>query len=198
MASGRSKTEVWNGALDYIEEQPVSSDQDTSFSARWLARNYPQKRDYMLGRYLWKFARKRVILAPETAAPAWEWLYAYRLPADCIRLVPPTYDGSWNGTPIPFEEEEGLLLCDQPTSLRLRYVARIDEEGLWSNDFVAVMELYLALCMAHRITGKQSFVERLDVQLKETLREVKDVAAGQVAQEKYYDSDVLTSVFGSD
>jgi hypothetical protein len=198
MPSQRSRIDVWNGALDMIEEQPLSSDQDTSFSGRWLQRNYAQKRDYMLGRYYWKFARKRVVLAPDTVTPAWDWQYRYLLPADCIRIVPPTYDGSWNGTPIPYEEEEGYLLCDQPTSLRLRYVARIEEEGLWSNDFVAVMELYLALTMAHRMTGKQSFVERLKQDLTDTINEVKSVAAGQVAQEAYYDSDVLTSVFGAD
>lgn len=191
MSSGLARIDIWNGALDILHEAPLASTSDTGAVALWLSRNYGQARDFMLGRYYWKFAMKRASIAADATSPEWGWLNRYALPADIIRLVPPTEDGEWNGTPIRYEQEGNYLLCDWTGALRLRWVARIEQEGLWSNDFCQVMQQRLALGMAHWLTGKQSMVSELKDTLKETLAEVKQVAAVQVAQETYYDTDIL-------
>jgi hypothetical protein len=192
MASGQSRIGVWNAALDLLKENPLASIDDalTDSVGKWLQRNYDQRRDYMLGRYWWKFAMTRVELA-SAGTPAWGWSNKFALPADCIRFVPPTYSGEWNGIPIPFEEEGGEILCDKDGALRLRYVRRVQEEGLWSNDFCEVMAQSLAYSMAHWLTGKQSMVQQLGQQLEATIAEVRKVGGMQTAPESYYDSNIL-------
>lgn len=191
MGSQQTKIQIWNMALDVLREQPLSSVDDTTATALWMKRNYDQQRDYLMERYLWKFALNRVELPADSTAPAWQWDYRYLLPTDSLRYVPPTYNGEWNGTPIPFEEESGYLLCDTPGPLRLRYIKRTTNEGLFSNGFCESLSLRLAFRMAHWMTGKQSMMQQIQGNYKETLAEVIQTHAVQVASEQYYDDDIL-------
>lgn len=191
MGSQQTKIQIWNMALDVLREQPLAATTDTSATAKWLARNYDQQRDYLMERYLWKFALTRAQLAADPVAPAWDWDYRYLLPTDSLRFVPPTYDGSWGGTPIPFEEESGYLMCDTAGPLRLRYILRTTNEGLFSNGFCECLSLRLAMRMAHWITGKQSMFQQIQGLYAATLSEVVQTHAVQVASVAYYDDDIL-------
>lgn len=191
MGSQQTKIQIWNMALDVLREQPLSSVDDTTATARWLARNYDQQRDYLMERYLWKFALTRAEIAADSVKPAWQWNYRYLLPTNSLRFVPPTYDGAWGGTPIPFEEESGYLMCDTAGPLRLRYILRTTNEGLFSNGFCECLSLRLALRMAHWVTGKQSMVQQVQGLYNETLAAVVQTHAVQVASVAYYDDDIL-------
>lgn len=190
MGSLQSKIQVWNMTLDILKEQPLASTADTAAPAKWLNRNYDQQRDFLMEAMLWKFALTRADVAVEATAPAWGWTYKYILPTDCMRIVPPTYNGVWMGTPIPYETEEGLLLMNQPGPLRLRYIKRITNEGLFTNGFVEVLSLRMARKMAHWMTGKASMIESINKQLEETVDIVRTTEAVQLAGGKYYDDDI--------
>jgi hypothetical protein len=192
MGSQQTKIAIWNQALDVLREQPLSAVTDTAATALWLARNYDQQRDFLMERYLWKFALTRTQLAADSTAPAFQWNYRYLLPTDSLRFIPPTYDGEWNGTPIPFEEESGYLMMDEPGPLRLRYILRTTNEGLFSNGFVECLSLRLAFRMAHWLTGKQQMMQAIQQTYEKTLEDVIQTHAVQVASEDYYDDDILT------
>lgn len=191
MGSQQTKIGIWNQALDVLREQPLSAVTDTTATARLLARNYDQQRDYLMERYLWKFALTRAQIAADSTPPAYGWSFRYLIPTDALRFVPPTYEGDIVGTPIPYEEENGYILCDQAAPLRLRYVLRTTNEGLWSNGFCECLSLRLAMRIAHWITGKQSMVQQIQNLYKETLQEVVQTHAVQVASISYYDDDLL-------
>lgn len=191
MGSQQTKIQIWNMALDVLREQPLSAVTDTGATAKWLSRNYDQQRDYLMERYLWKFALTRTELAADPTKPAWQWQYRYLLPTDSLRFVPPTYNGEWGGTPIPFEEESGYLLCNTAGPLRLRYILRTTNEGLFSNGFCECLSLRLALRMAHWMTGKTSMVQEIKDLYRGTVSEVVQTHAVQVASTAYYDDDIL-------
>lgn len=192
MGSQQTKIQIWNMTLDLLVEQPLASVDDATPVANVLRRNYEQQRDYLLERYLWKFALTRVELAADGTPPDWGWSYRFLLPTDALRIIPPTVDGSWNGRPIPFEQESGYLLCDFAGPLRLRHINRITNEGLFSNGFCELLSIRLALRCAHWLTGKTSLVDRLTTLYKETAADVKEVEAVQVAGAAIYDDDILT------
>jgi hypothetical protein len=192
MGSQQTKIQIWNMALDVLREQPLASVNDTAATAKWLGRNYDQQRDFLMERYLWKFALTRAAIAADSTAPAWQWAYRYLLPTDSLRFVPPTYNGEWGGTPIPFEEESGYLMCNVAGPLRLRYILRTTNEGLFSNGFCECLSLRLAMRMAHWMTGKQSMVQQIQELYKDTLAQVVQTHAVQVASVAYYDDDILS------
>jgi len=191
MGSQQTQIGIWNQALDVLREQPLSSINDTTATAKLLGRNYAQQRDYLMERYLWKFALTRAQIAADSTAPSYGWTYRYALPTDSLRFVPPTYDGSIDGQPIPFEEENGYILTDQAGPLKLRYILRTTNEGLWSNGFCECLSLRLAMRIAHWLTGKQSMLQQIQSLYKETLQEVVQTHAVQVASIAYYDDDIL-------
>lgn len=191
MGSQQTKIGIWNQALDVLREQPLSAVTDTTATARLLARNYDQQRDYLMERYLWKFALTRASIAADSTAPAYGWSYRYLIPTDALRFIPPTFEGDIVGTPIPYEEENGYILCDQAAPLRLRYILRTTNEGLWSNGFCECLSLRLAMRIAHWITGKQSMLQQIQGLYRETLQEVVQTHAVQVASISYYDDDLL-------
>lgn len=193
MGSGITRIDIWNHALDLLREQPLAAVTDDDAVAQWLTRNYAQQRDYLLGNtYLWKFAVSRETLAADPTAPAWGWSTRYLIPTDALRIIPPTNNGAWDGTPIPFEQEDGYLLCDVTDGLRLRYIVRKTIEGEFTNGFCEVLAARLAARAAHWMTGKQSMAQELKQGYLGTLNEVKQVEAVQVAAEHYYDTAILS------
>jgi hypothetical protein len=191
MPALRTRTQIFNDALDILNEQPVAEDSSTK-PALWLARNYEQQRDYLLERYYWKFSLTRKLIAADPTSPEWGWTSRYRIPVDSLRIVPPTYDGNWNGTPIDFEWEGQFLLCNITGGLRLRYVSRTEaDDANFSNGFCECLALRLAARMAHWMTGKQSMMQEIKNDYRATLMEVTQTEAVQVAREDYYDDDML-------
>lgn len=191
MGSQQTKIQIWNMALDVLREQPLAATTDTGATAKWLTRNYDQQRDFLMERYLWKFALTRVRIAADSVAPAFNWTYRYLLPTDSLRFIPPTYDGTMEGQPIPFEEESGYLMCDVPGPLKLRYILRTTNEGLFSNGFCECLSLRLAYRMAHWITGKQTMTQEIGKLYAQTLSDVVQTHAVQVSSISYYDDDIL-------
>jgi hypothetical protein len=195
MASLQSETDIFDLVLDLLKEQPISSASQNSAPAKWLRRNFGQQRDYLLSRYHWKFAMKRAFLASDPDPPEWGWEARYRMPPDILRMLPLTVDGSWEGTPIEYEEENGFLLCNVKGGLRLRYIGRIENTGLFTNDFIELLSIRLAMKLAHWLTGKQSFMDSLRELYVKTMDEVKQTAAVQVASGRYYDTAILDDIF---
>jgi hypothetical protein len=191
MPSLLNRVQIWNMALDLLREQPLASADDPSPAAKLLGRNYEQQRDYLMERYLWKFAKKRAALAADGTAPDYGFRYRYQLPTDKLRLIPPTIDGKENSKPIRYVEESNYILCDLTAPLRIQYIARITNEGLFSNGFCELLSIRLAMRCAHWMTGKTNLVTELRQLYKDTIDDVKQVEAVQVASESYYDTDIL-------
>lgn len=190
MGSLQTKIQVWNMTLDILKEQPLASVADTKAPALWLARNYDQQRDFLMESMLWKFALARDSIAADGTAPSWGWNYQYEKPADCMRIIPPTYDGVWMGTPIPYETENTKIMMNVAGPLKLRFIQRITNEGLFTNGFVEVLSLRLARKLAHWMTGKQSMIETIDKQLQESITIVNVTEAVQLSGGRYYDTDI--------
>jgi hypothetical protein len=191
MPSQQTKIQIWNMTLDLLKEQPLSATTDQTAAALWLSRNYDHQRDYLLERYLWKFALSRAAVPADATAPAWGWTKRYLIPTQALRFIPPTYDGSWNGKPMPYEEESGYILTNHEGPLLLRTINRVTNEGLFANGFVEALAVRLAMRCSHWMTGKISMFNTLSQLYTTTLSEVKDAMASQVAGGAYYDDDIL-------
>lgn len=193
MGSGLVKLNVWNIALDHLKEEPLQDTVETGAACLWLQRNYNQQRDYMLSRANWRFAVARAALAKDLTAPAFGWDNRYALPADFIRVIPPRSAGEKIGGPLGYEMEGDWLLTNQSDPLLLRYIFRQDNEAKFTNNFVEVLCLRLALRMAHWMTGKASFVDRLREWYVDEIAEAKVLDCLQEHGEEYYDDDIINA-----
>lgn len=150
-------TDLVNLALDILKEAPIGSIEDARPVAQWAKRNFAVTRDSLLSRADWNFAMKRASLPVDGNAPAFGWKYSYTLPADCIRVVPLTSCGNYEGTPIPHEVEDHKILTNASGPLKVRYVYRNENYARYPAVFVEALAAYLAMKAAHWITGKQGY-----------------------------------------
>lgn len=73
-------------ALFSVGAAPISGFDDGTVEAEVCAAWYPTTRDTLLSSFPWTFAVEQVELEPSTSSPLAEWMTAYLLPANTLRL----------------------------------------------------------------------------------------------------------------
>lgn len=152
-------TDICNLGLDVLKEATITSLDETRPIAMWCKRNFPTTRDALLERADWNFAIERFQLSADGAAPAFGWSYQYTLPPECLRVIPLTHDGTYEGRPILHEIEGRKILTDAAAPLNVRLVVRSENYDAYPATFVEALSARLAMKMAHWITGKSNYVQ---------------------------------------
>lgn len=149
-------TEAVNLALSSLGEPPLTDvTTDTGTTAiecrRWI--DIVRRRELMA--FDWPFAIRRVDISPEVnpANIVDGWTSSYTLPSDVLRFFPITDSGEIYGNPIDHQIENGFILVDQSSDLRIRYIADVDTPAQWSANFVEVFIASFAVTLAENITG---------------------------------------------
>ncbi len=139
-------TDICNMALGLIGQNFITALDDGTHTANQCSAFFAPARDACLRDHLWNFALKRAGLA-QTTAPAAQWAYAYRLPADCLRVVALNGDAQ-----LRWAVEGRTLVTDEPSAAIL-YIARAEDTNLWDALFIDAFTLLLAsklaLAVAH-------------------------------------------------
>lgn len=191
MGSLASETDIFNMALDLLEEEPILSDTDNRPAVKFMKRNYRFVRDAALELHPWKFALARAGLTADPAAPAFGWALAYALPDDCLRLLPLTVGGDPQGRELRHAVEDGFILCNEASPLLIRYVKRQENVARFSPLFVTVLASQLAARAAHKITGKQSYAERLLRDAAQNLLNAEIIDSTQGTPDDAWDDDMI-------
>lgn len=169
-----SEVSIVNLALTLLGQDRVISVSDDVESARVMRSLWDGTRDMVMAAHPWKFAIKRTALPALAAAPAFGWSLEYALPEECLRLVQVGDDWTfYESTAAWFALEGGSILTDQPAPLRVRYVRRITNTGLWPPLFCRVVSLQLALDACEKLTNSTAKLERLGVGYTSAVREAK-------------------------
>lgn len=191
MPSTASQIDIYNMALDLLQEAPLTSLTQDKDQADWLNRNYKPARDAELRAHPWNFALDRAEIAEDATAPAFEWDHRYLMPTDVLAIRNLTVNGKLNGAPIEYEVEGSYILTDQDSPLKLRYVKRIENEGYFDPLFVEALVAKLAYKMSHWMTGKQSFSERIREDYREAILRARAADAIETIHADVYSDDVI-------
>lgn len=192
MASGITKTDICNLALDLVKEAPISDvDAGTDDISKWFRRNYDIARDALLADHTWNFAIISTQIAANVTAPTSRWRYGYQLPSDCLRVLPLRYGNYFEGALIPFEVNGQVIETNEAAPLKLRYIARIETEGLFSPVFVEALSAKLGMKIAHWITGKASALQIAQQVYEEAMARAKRADGLEGTFERPYDDDVI-------
>lgn len=142
---------ICSNALLMLGAQPINDFGDANDRARLASNLWPSVRDNLLRSHPWNCCIKRVELAPDTAAPPFDWAYQYTLPGDFMK---PLAVGE-AGAEEAFKVEGRKILCDV-NPCYLRYVYRNENPASWDSMLVRAAELEMASAMAYGITQSAS------------------------------------------
>lgn len=135
-----SEVDICNTALSHLgSDAQISSisPPDGSREAGYCKRFYPLARKEMIEMHNWSFALKRQTLA-EVTNPSEAWLFAYALPADCLKPVRVLTVGSTYRTVFEMPESYPAMLYGYfDDSLSANYT--VEDGVLYTNEPEAVL-----------------------------------------------------------
>lgn len=155
-----SDVEVCNLALAKIgHEGFITSLTEDSKGARYMNALYIPMRDDVLRSHLWRFARKRAVLAPLSEEPSFDGGKYFQYPDDCIRII---------GTDEAYFEggyrwyREGNKIIADTSVLNLVYIRKVTNASEFDPSFVNALACRLAAEAALPITKNQSLKDQLE------------------------------------
>lgn len=191
MALTITDVDICNQALDMLKEAPIASMDEESATAERLNRNFNVWRTTFLSLHPWNFATKRASIAEDGTTPAFGWKHRYTIPDDCLQIRPLRYDGAFNKPLISYEVEDGYILTDQTTPLKIIYTYDHTAYGGWHYAAVTAFAAYIAYNVAHAITGKVSAKEIMRQAWEDAMSEAKRLDGMQGTLEVADTNDVI-------
>lgn len=177
-----SEVSISNLALQKLGAKRITSLTEDSNNARQCNACYGTLRDRELRLNPWNFAIKRAALTPLTQAPAFSYLYAFPIPADCLRLLLPrrlTLD--WKR-----EIQDGVqvILTNDGNSINIRYIARITDPTQFDSMFVEGLACRMADHMAEQLTQSNEKKADAQAQYKLVMGEARKLDAFETLAEE--------------
>ena len=156
------RIDVVNQALTYLGEDAITSLVDDADRARIMAIHYETSRDATLEAHDWSFAIMRFIPPLNATPPVYGASMAFDIPTNILRViaVDNPKDTSNSDFTLPINSREQLdwvferrqVICNADV-IHCRGIRRIEEEGLFSPNFVQSFAAMLAFKCALALTS---------------------------------------------
>lgn len=169
------ETDVINTAARLVGASAITSITDGTTTANVASDLYEELRDHLLRCHPWNFATKRVQLARSATAPAFEFDYAYVLPADWLRTISVHDNDAGHGTLFYRMEQVAsqLVLVASSDQVYLRYIARVEDPNLMALDFRRTLEVSLARDFAIPLASSNTLHDALSRQAERLLAQAR-------------------------
>ncbi len=186
-----TRVSICSNALLLLGAKTINSLDEGTDRASLASNLYDSVRDSLLRSHPWNCAVKRVILAPDTETPAFDYTAQFTLPGDWLKTISVGPDGY----EVDYKHESGKILANG-TSLALRYISRNDNEATWDSMLVHAMELKMAAEMAYPITGSASMADLMNGKLLQHLKAARAVDGQDDPPQTLGDFRLLNARFG--
>lgn len=166
-----SDADICNVALENVDRKRITSLTQGTPSANACNAIFEQTRDDLMRNHDWNFARARAKLAQQTAAPEYEFDYAYSLPSDWL-ATRAVHDNE-SGIGAVQYKIEGLTILSNATDIYLTYTKKVTDGALMSPDF----RTWLAYRLAMQLAKNSSIRDDMTVQAEKYQRRAKSTDA---------------------
>ena len=187
-----TQVSICSNDLLMLGAQTIRAIDEISDRAVVAANLYESIRDQTLRSHPWNCATKRVVLAPDSAAPAFDYDAAFTLPADWLRIL----QVGEEGYEVDYKLESGKILASG-TSLALKYIWRNETESTWDAMLVHAMTLQMAAAMAYPITMSTSKEQLQTQKIELFMKQCRAVDGQDDPPQTFGDFPLLNSRFGS-
>lgn len=181
-----SEVSICNDALVQLgAEDLLISLSDNTKAGRLCNQMYSIVREQVLTRFAWNCSIKQAELAALVETPTHEFTYAFKLPADCLRVikigVPASSASAANSRdpfgyhqwePMQWRRVAGNKIFSNASPLYISYVANITDPNEMDPALRDAIAAYLAAKIAYALTGSRTKEETM----KQWFREVIDEA----------------------
>ena len=156
------RIDIANMALTWLGEEPVTSLEDDLDRANVMRINYIPARDATLEAHDWSFAIERFIPALNAVEPIYGASFAFDIPTNILRVIAVDNPNTTSNTDftLPINSREQLdwvfekrqVICNADI-IHCRGIRRVEQEGLFSPNFVQAFAAKLAFLCAMNLTS---------------------------------------------
>jgi hypothetical protein len=173
-----SKVSIANRALTKLGEDRILLLTDDNKRARTINQMFDDVLDAELRRYRWTFAITRDSLPALADAPAWGYSYKYPLPSDYLALIQVNdiYVRAGNSSAL-WSVEAGNILTNIEAPLKIRYIQRVTNPGLFDPMFSEALACKLAMEACETLTQSETKFSRMAEQYKATVLDAQRQAS---------------------
>ena len=163
---------------------------------------YEQCRDETLRSFAWPFATRFATLAMvDENNPAYDWVYSYRRPSNCLRVlmirpqqgfnVVPSDDLGYYANPYlgpahdpgdAFElagDDQGRLILTNTPEARIVYIAGVTDSSRFDPDFASALAWKLASEIATPLAQSSAISQRAGQAFAMAIKEARDTAIAE-------------------
>jgi len=148
---------ICNSALIKIGVNRITALTETNKAAILCNEQYDKMRRACLREHPWNFAIRRVELATLSATPAFEYLYAFLLPTDVIRVLPPS---SVEVATCKYKIEGRDILTNEST-LKIKYIADVTDASQFDDSFAEALATRLAADLAYSLVQSNTLATQM-------------------------------------
>lgn len=188
----QSGVDCCNSALQRVGASSILSLTDNSREARACNQAYDSNRRSELRKHRWNFAIKRVSLAPDIQVPAFDFLYQFSIPSDCLRILPPgdiTTDWVREGNKI-LTNTNMSQVASSGIVLNLRYITDVTDASQWDTAFYDMLALAIAVDIVEPLTNSTAKKSVLEKDYADALSEARRNNAFEQGPENPPDDDL--------
>tara|TARA_R100000234_G_scaffold88482_1_gene56871 strand:- start:3257 stop:3847 length:591 start_codon:yes stop_codon:yes gene_type:complete len=177
-----SVVDICNSALNQIGASNIIALTEDSKAARICNQRYDFIRDSVFRAHPWNSLTTRVSLAPDSAAPVFEFTKQFTLPTDpfCLRVL------GLSDANILYRVEGRKLLCNEST-IEMIYVGRVTDINEYDTLLIETLAAALAADLAYPLVGSQALGSNMYRLYQTKLTEARFVDATE-------DNQINTSV----
>lgn len=168
---------ICSNAIQRLGGEPISSFDEADATGaniervRAAAGLWPTIRRRVLRGGVWNCALKRVLLSPDTDAPAFGYANRFQLPPDWLRTVA-LGNESWSR--FDFVTETGFILCDE-AELPLLYVYDNQVPSTYDAALVDALEVSMMAVLAYPVTRSTSLAAEIQALARDTLQGARSI-----------------------
>lgn len=178
---------ICSNALIMLGAAPIASFTEATKSAQVASNLFPDlARDFLRG-HPWNVAIKRVQLAPQATAPAFDWSASFLLPSDCLRV--------WEVKSGRYDVEhkvEGHTVLADVTGIDLVYISNLPVDQ-WDAVMVTAMTYRMAGAMAYAITKSATLADGWMAAAERKVREAKALDGQEGTPDDFGDNPLMNS-----
>lgn len=167
-----SVVDICNSALNMIGASNILSLTEDSKAGRICNQRYAFVRDATFRAHPWNCLIRRVTIAADTTAPEFDFNYQYTLPTDpyCLRVLRLE-------DPDTVHKIEGRKIVTNESTLKLMYVARIEDPNEYDQLLIETLAARLAADISYALVNSTTLMTQMQTMYEGKLKEARFVDA---------------------
>lgn len=181
--------DIANLSLALIGAESIIDLEEDNPRAKTMNRLYGDIRKEVIAEGEWSFSIKRATLAKLETAPVWGFGSAFQIPVDALRVLETDdMDTEW-------QREADQIVADS-SSLKIRYIADIDDPNKYTPGFIMAFAYRLAAAGAYPLTNSATLATSLQDAYENLVSTQRSVDSMQGTAKKFESTEILNARFG--